>query len=154
MPLKPKNSYPSPDDERRKIADKTAGIIERHIVQVAHDLYGNDFELERFTNIRWNGYIRKSFLKSLAESGKTLLFHIEILNPLPEGYIREVTEIYISVDFGVRATIERWSDLDEIDNMHEKVHQCCKNISADTGLTVAVQMGSGGPYGVLHYIHP
>lgn len=150
MPLKPKNSYPSLGDERRNIADKTAGTIERHIFRVAHELYGNDFEFERFTNIAWNGYVKKSFFKSLTEKGKTTLFNIEMTNPLPEGYVREVTEICLYVEF-TQATIEWRSDFDETSS--EKVFQCCKNISTDTGLIVAVRMGKGR-YSFLRYIHP
>ena len=147
MPLKPERAYPSLDNERRRIAERTAGIIERHIFQVAHDLYGNNFEFERFTEIAWNGYAKKSFLKSLTGKGKTSLFHIEIANPLPEGYVREVTEVCLYVEF-MRATIEWGSDFDE--TSIEKITRCCKNISSDTGLVVALRWKNG----FLRYIRP
>lgn len=147
MPLKPERAYPNLENDRRRIAERTAGIIERHISQVAHDLYGNNFELERFTEIAWNGYVKKSFFKSLTEKGKTWLFHIEIVNPLPEGYVREVTEICIMVEF-MLATIEWGSNFDE--TSIEKLMQCCKNISADTGLIVALRWKNG----FLRYIRP
>lgn len=147
MPLKPERAYPDLDNARRRIAERTAGIIEGHVSQVAHDLYGNDFEFQRFTEIAWNGYVKKSFFKSLTEKGKTSLFHIEIANPLPEGYVREVTEICLMVEF-VQSTIEWGSGFDE--TSIEKLMQCCKNISANTGLVVALRWKNG----FLRYIRP
>ncbi len=145
MPLKPERAYPYLDNERRKIAEKIASIIERFIFQVAHDLYGNNIKLERFTEIRWNVYIKKSFFESLISKEENSLFSIEIVNI-------QASEIGLYVEF-TRATIEQWDGFDENENSREKVIQHCKQISADTGLVVALRMGKGR-YSFLSYIRP
>lgn len=143
MAMKPERAYPNLSSTRRIVAERNADFIENHIFNLAREFYGDQFRIERFTEIHWNIYRKKPFFSFLRNEGEDRLFVVEIMDPLPEGYYREVTETFIYIEFlksSLGENIDVYEETVNDGGIVNKILKDCQRLHNQTGLIVGLRV--------------
>jgi len=137
MPSKPVRSYGNVLKEVRELLKSVEGPIEVATYQYAQEIYGNDFLLERFTELAWNIHRRPSFWNRQ----RPILLSVQLANTCdPAGYPKS-KGFFIGVEF----LDLHYSESDAYKRSYERAKQFCMELSRQTRLTVR-SLGGGWFY--------